>query len=250
MTPYAYELKSIVGTQRPKFWCSAALSKLPAAPVYLFSDQDQFDSEAVWELVQQRHDEPLRLPHDEVLFELPHWDPRVAARVAFVRRVGDVVQGFLFYRMQPGAKWTDVHCHAEFTDNGAVEVEFNRKFDTAEQANCHATVLANLVWRAVNLLATAAEVRDTPFPTTRRPKLARAGVSGWIFRTVDIDLVRVRAATPQTGGSHASPRWHIRRGHWRSMADGRRVFVRACEVGDATRGGVVKDYQVAMGEVR
>ena len=67
---------------------------------------------------------------------------------------------------------------------------------------------------------------------------------------VNIDLARVRAATPQTGGSHASPRWHIRRGHWRSLADGRRVFVRACEVGDATRGGVVKDYQVAMGEIR
>ena len=67
---------------------------------------------------------------------------------------------------------------------------------------------------------------------------------------VNIDLARVRAATPQTGGSHASPRWHIRRGHWRSLADSRRVFVRACEVGDATRGGVVKDYQVAMGEVR
>src|SRR5262252_8451159 len=59
---YAYELKSIVARHQPRFWCSAALSKLPAAPVYLFSDQDQFDSDAVWDLVVKRHDQPLRLP--------------------------------------------------------------------------------------------------------------------------------------------------------------------------------------------
>jgi hypothetical protein len=34
-------------------------------------------------------------------------------------------------------------------------------------------------------------------------------------------------------------------GHWRNLADGRRVFVRECEVGDRSRGGVVKDYEVA-----
>lgn len=249
MIPYAYELKSIVARQRHKFWCSAALSKLPAAPVYLFPDQDQFDSEAVWELVQQRHDEPLRLPHDEVLFELPHWDPRVGARVAFVRQIGEVVEGFLFYRMQPAAKWTDVHSYAVFSERGIADVESNSKFDNAEEANRHAGVLASLVWRAAGLLATAAETRDVPFPRTRRPKLARAGVCGWTFRTVDIDLARVRAATPQTNGSHASPRWHIRRGHWRILADGRRIFVRSCEVGDATRGGVIKDYRITTGAV-
>ena len=29
------------------------------------------------------------------------------------------------------------------------------------------------------------------------------------------------------------------------LADGRRIFIRECQVGDMTRGGVVKDYEVA-----
>ncbi|MFN4014753.1 MAG: hypothetical protein ACK4JB_05435 [Reyranella sp.] len=247
MTPYSYELKAIVARQQDKFWRSAALTDLPAAPVYQFLDQDQFDSDPVWDLVVQRHDQPLCLPHNEVLFELPHWDPRIAARVAYIRRVGDLVEGYLFYRMRDGSKWGDIHACAEFTDHGAVEIEFNSRFDSAEHANPHAAVLAHLVWRGVNLLAASAQTRDVPFPVTRRPKLARAGVSGWIFRTVNIDLAQVRAATPRGGGSHASPRWHIRRGHWRGLPDGRRVFVRACEVGDVARGGVVKDYRITTG---
>ena len=52
----------------------------------------------------------------------------------------------------------------------------------------------------------------------------------------------VRLSEAQGGGTHASPRSRIRRGHWRQLADGRRVFVRACEVGDPEHGGVVKDY--------
>ena len=70
------------------------------------------------------------------------------------------------------------------------------------------------------------------------------GIRGWTWHQVEIVPERlIRPSEPQ-GGSHASPRWHIRRGHWRQLADGRRVFVRACEVGDPARGGVMKDYIV------
>ena len=36
-------------------------------------------------------------------------------------------------------------------------------------------------------------------------------------------------------GTHASPRRHERRGHWRTCANGKRVWVRNCTVGDASR---------------
>ena len=62
---------------------------------------------------------------------------------------------------------------------------------------------------------------------------------------VSVDPSRVQPKLSSLGGTHASPRWHIRRGHWRNLADGRRVFVRECQVGDMARGGVVKDYEVA-----
>jgi hypothetical protein len=79
----------------------------------------------------------------------------------------------------------------------------------------------------------------------RRRKLARAGVTGWDWNLVSFDPAELRLKSPPIGGTHATPRWHIRRGHWRRLADGRRVFVRECEVGDKSRGGVVKDYEVA-----
>ena len=50
------------------------------------------------------------------------------------------------------------------------------------------------------------------------------------------------------GGTHASPRWHKRRGYWRTMKkSGKRVWVRACEVGSKSNGMVYKDYQVTTG---
>jgi len=49
---------------------------------------------------------------------------------------------------------------------------------------------------------------------------------------------------PSLGGTHASPRKHDRRGHWRNTPKGKRVWVRNCTVGDAAKGIVMKDYIV------
>ena len=46
-------------------------------------------------------------------------------------------------------------------------------------------------------------------------------------------------------GTHASPRAHERRGHWRRLPSGVSVWVRECRVGDASVGMVFKDYRVA-----
>lgn len=47
-----------------------------------------------------------------------------------------------------------------------------------------------------------------------------------------------------TGGTHVSPRQHIRRGHVRRLPHGRRVWVHQCLVGDPKKGMIVKDYRV------
>jgi len=50
------------------------------------------------------------------------------------------------------------------------------------------------------------------------------------------------------GGTHASPRQHQRRGHWRTRGD-KRYWVRQATVGKAENGITLKDYMVrAMGE--
>lgn len=54
----------------------------------------------------------------------------------------------------------------------------------------------------------------------------------------------VYAPKPHQGGTHASPRAHDRRGHFRTYASGKRVWVRNARVGDAALGIVLKDYEV------
>lgn len=46
------------------------------------------------------------------------------------------------------------------------------------------------------------------------------------------------------GGTHASPRLHDRRGHWRNTPSGKRVWVKDCKVGSPSKGIVFKDYKI------
>ena len=46
------------------------------------------------------------------------------------------------------------------------------------------------------------------------------------------------------GGTHASPRAHTRRGHWRNLRTGKRVWIKDCRVGNPALGSVFHDYRV------
>lgn len=54
-----------------------------------------------------------------------------------------------------------------------------------------------------------------------------------------------KPSSPLQGGTHASPRAHDRRGHWRLHPSGKRVWVKSCRVGDAGLGAVFKDYKLS-----
>ena len=62
------------------------------------------------------------------------------------------------------------------------------------------------------------------------------------WKTVVIEP-KAAASTP-LGGTHASPRRHERRGHWRNLKSGKQVWVRNCWAGNAALGTVFKDYVV------
>ena len=84
------------------------------------------------------------------------------------------------------------------------------------------------------------EVRKT---FTNQRKLAAGKRPTYEWRTVVIEAVKPKGL-PQ-GGTHASPRAHDRRGHIRRLRNGGQVWVRDCRVGDATKGTVFHDYEVA-----
>jgi len=63
--------------------------------------------------------------------------------------------------------------------------------------------------------------------------------------TYDWTTITIEPSKPKgdhQGGTHASPRWHERRGHWRTMRSGKKVWIKNCEVGDKARGAVFHDY--------
>ena len=89
-----------------------------------------------------------------------------------------------------------------------------------------------------------AAVQDTFINKKRQAK-------GKSAMTFDWHLVDIRPAILKSdgqGGTHASPRLHDRRGHWRTYkSTGKRVWVKDCKVGDANKGMVFKNY-VARGQ--
>ena len=193
----------------------------PAAPIYLFPDQAMFDDDEVDAMARGMiTGGPLRLPHDRVLFEVTDRGPRFDASIAYATAQGEHVDAFLLVR--EGKRWSDVNCRARFLTDCEAGIEHHPSRGEREQPDTYATVLTAIVWRALALLSRRATVRQEAVPPIRRPKLAKRGVTGWLYRIVDIDPARVSAAVLVQGGTHASPRWHIRRGHYRSLVDGGR----------------------------
>jgi hypothetical protein len=77
---------------------------------------------------------------------------------------------------------------------------------------------------------------------TNRRRAKKGKPPQYAWHTVEIKPPSPRG--PSRGGTHASPRQHQRRGHWRITRTGKRVWVSDCIVGDPARGTVWKDYKI------
>lgn len=75
----------------------------------------------------------------------------------------------------------------------------------------------------------------------KRKKKGKPLFYDWV--TVNIEPPQPRSLPK--GGTHASPRLHDRRGHFRTLRSGRKVWVRNHKVGDASKGTVFHDYVVS-----
>lgn len=74
-------------------------------------------------------------------------------------------------------------------------------------------------------------------------EICKRKVPPWEYHEVELSSLPGYIYIPK-GGTHASPRWHMRRGHWRNYKSGKRVWVEQMEVGDKSKGVIVKDYVV------
>ena len=244
--PSAYELKRLVALNRSPFWRGSLLRGLAAAPIYVFPDQDAFDGDDVGFLTRKMVVGQLRLPHSEVIFEIIDAQHGHRSSVIYAAEREHVIHAFLFARTIVHKRWTDALCHARYEPDGSGTCEVNPSAQTLNDADIF-TVIHGMILRATTLIMAEACSQETQVSRMRRSMLAKHGVSGWSYRIAAIDIANIRRLAEPAGGTHAPPRWHIRRGHWRTLSNGQRVFVRECAVGDQARGGVIKDYRIELG---
>ena len=65
------------------------------------------------------------------------------------------------------------------------------------------------------------------------------------FRLITVDTNKKDTEVTMPHGTHASPRQHWRRGHWRTAPkSGKKVWIDPMLVGDETNGKIIKDYAV------
>jgi hypothetical protein len=77
---------------------------------------------------------------------------------------------------------------------------------------------------------------------TNRRKIKEGKMPTYDWHTVVIEPPKSKQE--HQGGTHASPRRHQSRGHWRTYKSGKRGWVKECWRGDATKGTVFKDYEL------
>jgi hypothetical protein len=87
-------------------------------------------------------------------------------------------------------------------------------------------------------------IEHNPSDKLQKARAKRGKQPLFSYWTLEIDLPKSRAAGEDYGGTHASPRLHLRRGHPRQYAPGKYCWVQPCVVGNKAAGIVHKDYSV------
>lgn len=128
-------------------------------------------------------------------------------------------------------------------NNGQAGVAFDdgSKFEYTKEARVVA--LIGMICNFLRSLQTEPMQAYIPSKTSSHAKRVRKGKKPiYDWKTITVEPPKPRGQ--DQGGTHASPRWHERRGHWRTMPSGKKVWVKSCEVGDKAKGAVFKDYVI------
>ena len=124
-------------------------------------------------------------------------------------------------------------------DNGEPKTgEVDKPIDQKDQSMMCAIVAMFYASLDAQVQAYVPTVKDT-FTNRRKIKEGKLPLYDW--HTVMIEPPK--QSQDYKGGTHASPRRHQARGHWRTYKSGKRGWVKECWRGDASKGAVFKDYE-------
>lgn len=113
-----------------------------------------------------------------------------------------------------------------------------------EDSSVAATIIASfrMFLSALNC-TNIRRVEHKPDAKLQKARAKRGKQPLFSYWTLELDLSRPESSE-SLGGTHASPRLHLRRGHPRQYAPGKWTWVQPCAVGNKKAGMVHKDYKV------
>lgn len=141
--------------------------------------------------------------------------------------------------MWHGGKYFTPYAYV-LTSDGFRIYQKNEQISLEDVKPVHRMVLAVLIKLAKHTQG----YRPTPKRTFINQKRQLKGKSAISFDWHTVEIEPPKLKNDYQGGTHASPRRHQVRGHWRTYKSGKRGWVNECWKGDATKGTVFKDYQI------
>lgn len=155
----------------------------------------------------------------------------------FFRGDGSVTVGGC--SMWHGGKYFPPYAYVS-TDDGFRIYQKNRETTIEDIKPVHRMVLAVLI----KLQQVSVGHKATPQRTFINAKRKAKGKPALTFDWHTVTIEPPKAKNDPQGGTHASPRRHQARGHWRTYKSGKKIWVRECWKGDASKGTVFKDYKL------
>ena len=152
---------------------------------------------------------------------------------------GKAFSAFCFFvDKKHGNKWKLIAVYfAERHDNEWKIQSIPSREDNADVALPSLMFRAYEAMRCVNIETT----EEKPGPINVRKANARQVP---IFSTWTLRIKQEHKQIVRKGGTHASPRVHLRRGHVRQLATGKTTWVQPCVVRGKSPGIVLKDYEL------
>lgn len=196
--------------------------------------------------------------YDIPFIGLPQWLPLPYKKCAVVVNLGDgpqpltidvVSDNSVLFGLHgvhaDGVSWLTCTLSVEAPANVHLARYIDSEWAPADKTSEVDLQFATLAYGYLLELAATRTSRSTGYSCTstrKQPAEKSQPKSAYDWRTVVIEPKPLPG--PDLGGTHASPRQHDRRGHYRKLRSGKQVWVKSCKVGKASDGVVFKDYVV------
>ncbi len=195
------------------------------------------DAEEVSEL--KEIDELKRLPFDHCYFEFS----------GHTIEYGNVIMSL--FVTQENNKIKVISCHRynhEWHYLGkVVESDKNNKLIVYADEKIPYLLLTNQYYMALKFISAInctniKRLNNKPPDKLQKARNKKGKKPLFSYWTLDLDIDKSKEINNYLGGTHASPRVHLRRGHPRQYAPGKYCWVQPCAVGNKKLGMIHKDY--------